>query len=69
MIDYKDVNLKKIKYSLKHVNYPTHNDVVLDSITKIEVTSSENYPKLYDVTVPSTLNFMLANGLNLLDTS
>lgn len=27
------------------------------------------YPKLYDITVPSTLNFCLANGLHVVDTS
>ena len=44
-------------------------DVVLDPIVSIEVMGVEHYPKLYDVTVPSTLNFALRNGLQVRDTS
>lgn len=47
----------------------THNDVLLDKIVAIEELGVENYPKLYDLTVPSTLNFGLANGLQVRDTS
>jgi DNA-directed RNA polymerase beta' subunit len=45
-------------------------DVILDPITEITIlTDTGKYPKLYDVTVPSTLNFCLANGLGVLDTA
>jgi len=45
-------------------------DVVLDPISEITIlTDTSKYPKLYDVTVPSTLNFCLANGLGVLDTA
>ena len=38
-------------------------------ITEINVKSTKSHKKLYDVTVPETLNFVLANGLNIRDTS
>jgi DNA-directed RNA polymerase beta' subunit len=44
-------------------------DVMLDPITNIEKITPEAYPKLYDLTVPSTLNFGLANGLHVVDTA
>ncbi len=53
-------------------NYKQQNDVIFDKITEItELTNEEKskYKKLYDVTVPSTLNFTLFNGLILMDTS
>jgi hypothetical protein len=52
-----------------HINYPVHNNVVLDKIISIEKMDPINYPKVYDITVPSTLNFSLSNGLNFFDTS
>ena len=46
------------------------NNVVLDPIIQIRKFSPGNkYRKLYDLTVPSTLNFGLANGLQVRDTS
>jgi DNA-directed RNA polymerase II subunit RPB1 len=42
---------------------------VLDPIVEITPLSPENYPKMYDLTIPSTLNFGLANGLQVRDTS
>ena len=44
-------------------------DVVKDEIISIEPISVEGHPKLYDVTVPSTLNFAIANGLVCRDTA
>ena len=35
----------------------------------IEKCPSENYPKVYDLTIPKTKNFGLANGLQVYDTS
>lgn len=63
------VNLNKTNL---HKNYNEQNDVVLDKIKSIEILSDDkkiNYKKLYDVTVPSTLNFTILSGINLLDTS
>jgi DNA-directed RNA polymerase beta' subunit len=45
------------------------NNVVLDRIQDIDEVPLDNYPKLYDLTVPSTNNFGLANGLHVYDTS
>lgn len=45
------------------------NDVVLDPIVQITPISTENNPKMYDLTIPTTLNFGLANGLQVRDTS
>lgn len=45
------------------------NDVVLDKIISINKVDVTKYPKVYDLTVPSTLNFGLANGLHVVDTA
>ena len=50
-------------------SYRRWNDVVLDPIVSIERLNVEDYPKVYDITVPSTLNFGLANGLMVRDTA
>jgi DNA-directed RNA polymerase beta' subunit len=47
----------------------TYNDVVLDKIIEINIIGVEKHPKVYDLTIPSTLNFGLANGLQVRDTS
>jgi len=47
----------------------TYNDVVLDPIVEINIIGVEKHPKVYDLTIPSTLNFGLANGLQVRDTS
>ena len=46
-----------------------HNDIVLDKIIEINQVDSNKYEKVYDLTVPSTLNFGLANGLHVVDTA
>ena len=51
-------------YSLDFVN-----DTVLDPIVEINKVDVSKYPKVYDLTVPSTLNFALANGLHVRDTA
>ena len=43
-------------------------DVVLDPVVSIEILNESDYPKVYDLTVPSTTNFVLANGLGVVDT-
>jgi len=65
----KQQRLSEIRWNSKHVNFDTYNDVVLDKIVEINVIGVENHPKMYDLTIPSTLNFGLANGLQVRDTS
>ena len=65
----KNRKLHNITWTNNHRNFPTYNDVVLDKIVEINIIGTENYPKMYDLTVPSTLNFGLANGLQVRDTS
>ncbi len=47
----------------------TQNDVILDKIVEINPIDVAKHPKVYDLTVPSTLNFGLANGLHVVDTA
>jgi len=61
--------LKSITWSNSHRNFETYNDVVLDKIVEINIIGVENHPKMYDLTIPTTLNFGLANGLQVRDTS
>lgn len=49
--------------------FKSHNNVVLDPIVEITPLSPDAYPKMYDLTIPTTLNFGLANGLQVRDTS
>lgn len=52
--------------------YEEQEDVILDPIIAIEKTlasSSDLYKKVYDITVPETLNFQIFNGLCCHDTS
>jgi DNA-directed RNA polymerase beta' subunit len=65
----KQEKLMEITTSASHVHYEHHNDIVLDTIIAITEVSTELYPKMYDVTVPSTLNFAIANGINCRDTA
>ena len=55
---------KHIPADVEHIH-----DVTKDAIVSVEEVSVEAYPKLYDVTVPSTLNFAIANGLVVRDTA
>ena len=55
-----------------HKNFKEYNDIVFDEIKSINILSTEekiNYKKLYDVTVPLTLNFTNMTGLTIYDTS
>jgi DNA-directed RNA polymerase beta' subunit len=65
----KNILLKSLKPSNIHRNYKQINDVVLDTIIKINKVDIQKYPKVYDLTIPSTLNFGLANGLHVVDTA
>jgi len=65
----KQNKLSALKASMEHRNFPFQNDVVLDEIVSITPVSVDNYPKLYDLTVPGTWTFGLANGLQVFDTA
>jgi hypothetical protein len=45
-----------IQWKNYHSNFKTHNDVVLDPIVEINLVSVEKHPKVYDLTIPTTLN-------------
>ena len=69
---YKDDRLNRGVYKGHlHPNFKAQNDVVMDTIVDIRIisTASENINKLYDVTVPETLNFTTASMITLYDTS
>jgi DNA-directed RNA polymerase beta' subunit len=53
----------------ENINFKQVNNVVLDPITEINKIDPTLYQKVYDVTVPTTLNFSLANGLHIVDTA
>jgi DNA-directed RNA polymerase beta' subunit len=65
----KDAALQLAHFASSSGMYAERNGVVKDRVVSIEILGTEDHPKLYDVTVPSTLNFVLANGLNCRDTS
>ncbi len=69
----KQFKVKNINWIKSHRNFETYNNVVLDEIVEINIIPNdvviEKYPKVYDLTIPSTLNFGLANGLQVRDTS
>ena len=65
----KQQKLSSITWKTNYTKYKQVNNVVLDKIVKIESISPEYHPKMYDLTIPKTLNFGLANGLQVRDTS
>ena len=65
----KQQRLQSISWGKTHSNFETYNNVVLDKITEINIIGVEEHPKVYDLTIPSTLNFGIANGLQVRDTS
>jgi len=65
----KNKKLQSIQWGESHRNFDTYNNVVLDKIVEINIIGVEKHPKVYDLTIPSTLNFGLANGLQVRDTS
>lgn len=67
--DYKQEKLNKLNPTIIHRNFKEHNDVVLDKIININKIDGSKYQHVYDLTVPSTLNFGLANGLHVVDTA
>ena len=65
----KNKKMKNIVWKHNSKLFNTYNDVLLDEITEINIIGIEKHPKVYDLTIPSTLNFGLANGLQVRDTS
>lgn len=61
--------LQNLNPTYKHRNFSEHNDVVLDKIIEINKVDVSLHPKVYDLTIPNTLNFGIANGLQLEDTA
>jgi hypothetical protein len=67
---HKNKKLKALKCLEFHRNIEYNNDVVLDKIVSIKKINLHKKPiKVYDLTIPKTLNFGLANGLHVYDTS
>jgi DNA-directed RNA polymerase beta' subunit/intein/homing endonuclease len=70
MIDAaKQARLNAMKASESHRNFSSHKDIVLDTIEEITVLDASAYPKVYDLTIPETFTFGLANGLQVYDTA
>ena len=67
--DVKEAKLVALEASSEHRNFPFQNDVILDEIVEIIPIGTENYSKLYDLTIPDTFTFGLANGLQVYDTA
>ena len=66
----KQLKLQKAVFSERYRNFDPIQDSVMDEIVSITKKSGfEVCDKMYDVTVPSTLNFMVRGGTNLVDTS
>lgn len=65
----KQAELEALVYAKVDDDFGTQHDCVLDTITEITRIDPALYPKVYDLTVPSTLNFALANGLHVVDTA
>jgi DNA-directed RNA polymerase beta' subunit len=65
----KNNKMKSIIWKDKLDKVIVHNDVILDEIISIEKVDPALHPKMYDLTIPKTLNFGLANGLQVRDTS
>ena len=65
----KNRKMKDIVWTHKLDKVVVVNDVIMDEIISIEAVDPALHPKMYDLTIPKTLNFGLANGLQVRDTS
>ena len=65
----KNRKMKSIVWTDKLDKVRTLNDVILDEIVEMTMVDPALHPKMYDLTIPTTLNFGLANGLQVRDTS
>jgi len=68
-VEHKQERLKGMIGKSDYCRYETQNNMLVDPIVDIQVLGTEGHPKLYDVTVPKTLNFNTRNGLGCRDTS
>jgi len=66
--DAKQTSIQSVNWEYEPP-FKTYNNIVLDEIVEINILDTAKYPKVYDLTIPSTLNFGLANGLQVRDTS
>jgi hypothetical protein len=65
-----DIDLEKLSCRwIETPNATIQKDVYLDQVMEIIIVDIASHPKVYDLTVPSTLNFGLANGLQVRDTA
>lgn len=70
LIDSKKNNkMKQKKWCEKSLSFVSLNNVVMDEIVEINLVDVKDHPKVYDLTIPTTLNFGLANGLQVRDTA
>lgn len=65
----KNSKMKEKKWCEKSLSFDSLNNVVLDEIVEINLVDVKDHPKVYDLTIPTTLNFGLANGLQVRDTA
>jgi DNA-directed RNA polymerase beta' subunit len=65
----KNTKMKAKVWARSHQNFQVFNDVVLDNIVEINLIDVKLHPKVYDLTIPTTFNFGLANGLQVRDTA
>lgn len=65
----KNLKMKSKKWIESHRNFKVLNNVVLDNIIEINKIDIKDHPKVYDLTIPETFNFGLANGLQVRDTA
>ena len=65
----KQKKMKTLNWRSTHMNFKTYHNIVLDKIVEINKINVQDHPKVYDLTIPSTLNFGIANGLQVRDTS
>lgn len=66
---FEKVTLLENSECLRHQHFETFNNIALDEIVEISLVDVALHPKVYDLTIPSTLNFGLANGLQVRDTA
>jgi DNA-directed RNA polymerase beta' subunit len=63
------MNMLKARIGIIPEGTIRQNDCFLDEIVEINPVDVNKYPKLYDLTVPETFTFGLANGLQVYDTA
>jgi hypothetical protein len=61
--------LQRVPLTYENPSPKILNNVILDKIIEIHSVDMTNHPKVYDLTIPSTFNFGLANGLQVRDTA